>query len=347
VSLNLTTIFNQNPIFIGGPDRCGKTTLQAFLSSHPNIAIPAVGSNFWTYFYGQYGNLSRPENFDRCLAAMLHYKHALYLKPDPVRIRREFWMGEPSYDRLFSLFHQHFAEREGKPRWGDQTGLVERYADPIFAAYRRAKMIHMVRDPRDRYEASLAMWPNGKGKVGGATARWFYSVYWARRNLKRYPDRYMIVHYEALVRQPELVLRNVCAFLEEEYLPSMLNMDGSVGHREKLRQAGSPPSSPAFLTTDFIGRYRETVPKTEIAFMQSLARPQMTYFGYKPDALKFSPKERVHFTFVDLPLNLLRMGSWLAQELIQHRFPGHWGRKPSAHMIVGPRRPGNSRVKTI
>src|SRR5512133_1603979 len=49
--LNKVTI-ERGPIFIGGPDRCGKTTLQAFLSSHPNIAIPAVGSNFWTYFYG-------------------------------------------------------------------------------------------------------------------------------------------------------------------------------------------------------------------------------------------------------------------------------------------------------
>jgi hypothetical protein len=111
----------RGPIFIGGPDRCGKTTLQAFLSSHPNIAIPAVGSNYWTYFYGQYGDLSKPENFKRCLDAMLKYKHALFLKPDADRIRREFWEGEPTYARLFALFHQHYAEREGKPV-GDQTG---------------------------------------------------------------------------------------------------------------------------------------------------------------------------------------------------------------------------------
>ena len=44
------------PIYIGGLDRCGKTTMRAFLVSHPNIAIPAVGSNMWTYFYGQFGD---------------------------------------------------------------------------------------------------------------------------------------------------------------------------------------------------------------------------------------------------------------------------------------------------
>ena len=58
------------PIFIGGPDRCGKTTLQAFLSSHPNIAIPAVGSNLWSYFYDQYGDLHSQANFERCLDAL-------------------------------------------------------------------------------------------------------------------------------------------------------------------------------------------------------------------------------------------------------------------------------------
>jgi hypothetical protein len=78
------------PIFIGGPDRCGKTTLRAFLVSHPRISIPAVGSNMWTYFYGQYGDLSQKDNFERCLQAMLQYKHVHLLRPDPERIRREF-----------------------------------------------------------------------------------------------------------------------------------------------------------------------------------------------------------------------------------------------------------------
>ena len=37
--------------------------------------------------------------------------------------RREFAQGPATYERLFALFLVHFAEREGKPRWGAQTGL--------------------------------------------------------------------------------------------------------------------------------------------------------------------------------------------------------------------------------
>lgn len=225
------------PIIIGGPDRCGKTLMRSLLVAHPNIAIPEVGSNMWTYFYGRYGDLGLPANFERCVGAMLRYKHVRLLQPDSGRIRREFWEGEPTYARLFALFHQHYAEKQGKPRWGDQTGLVERYADPLFTAYPTAKMIYMVRDPRDRYEASLALWPNGKGRVGAATARWVYSVRLAQRNQKRYLGRYMVVKYETLVREPEATLREVCAFLGEDYLPAMLTLDCAPRYRGEGRQS--------------------------------------------------------------------------------------------------------------
>ena len=252
---------DRGPIIIGGPDRCGKTLIRSVLAAHPNIAIPDVGSNMWTYFYGQFGDLGRSVNFERCLAAMLRYKHVRFLKPDANRIRREFRQGQPTYGRLFALFHEHYAERQGKPRWGDQTGLVERYADAVFAAYPTAKMIHMVRDPRDRYEASLARWPNGKGRTGGATARWLYSVGLAKRNQKRYPDRYWVVQYETLVRQPEVTVRAACAFLGEQYTPAMLTLEAASKFRN---QAVHPPDGShegSGISTAFVGRFRSAVPE--------------------------------------------------------------------------------------
>ncbi len=320
------------PIFIGGPDRCGKTTMRAFLVSHPRISIPAVGSNMWTYFYRQYGDLARPANFERCLEAMLHYKHVRFLKPDPERICREFQQGPPTYARLFALFQQHHAEREGKPRWGDQTGLIERYADKVFAAYPGARMIHMLRDPRDRYEASLALWPDGKGRAGGAAARWLYSAELAGRNQQRYPDRYLIVHFEALIRRPEPILRQICHLLGEEYVPDMLVMAGAPDHREKLTRGRQVPADACPLSEAFTGRYRQGVPKLEIAFIQHIAGRQMARHGYTLDALHLTTAERLRYRLAGWPLNLARMGTWLAVEWVQHHLPGRFGRRPSAKM---------------
>jgi hypothetical protein len=324
----------KGPIFIGGPDRCGKTTLRAFLASHPNIAIPDVGSNMWTYFFGQYGDLGKAQNFEHCLAAMVHYKHVAFLKPDADRIRREFWQGPPTYARLFELFLLHYAERMEKPRWGVQTGLVERYADHIFAAYPGARMLHMVRDPRDRYEASLTLWPDGKGRAGGATTRWLYSVRLAQRNERLYSGQYRIVRFESLVLQPEQTLREVCAFLGEDYQPGMLKMTGAPKHRDRLTQGAGQESDQAPLSPAFIGRFRQGVPKHEIAFMQMFAGRQMIAFDYKLEELDFSAGDWLRFVLREYPLNLARMIAWQSRESIQHRFPAYFGRRPRSQMVL-------------
>lgn len=335
----------RGPIYIGGPDRCGKTTMRAFLASHPNIAIPAVGSNMWTYFYGQYGNLGQVDNFERCLDDLLHYKHVRFLKPDPDRIRREFRQGSPTYARLFALFLIHYAEREGKPRWGAQTGLIERYADHLFSAYPGLKIIHMTRDPRDRYEASLALWPNGKGRVGGATARWLYSMGLAKRNQQRYPDQYKVVRFESMVARPEETLRDVCHFLNEEYRPEMLTMAGAPKHRNRLNQGADVGPMKAPVSTDFIGLYRQRIPRLEIAFMQLYAAREMLASDYVLEPIRFSIGDWVHFWLVDWPLNLGRMVAWRSWEAIQHNFPAVLGRKPGQRMRVSPHRSVPSKPK--
>lgn len=323
------------PIYIGGLDRTGKTTMRAFLASHPKIAIPEVGSNMWTYFYGQFGDLRKSENFERCLEAMLRYKHVKFLDPDPHRIRREFSEGPLTYARLFSLFLIHYAEREGKPRWGAQTGLIERYADRLFEAYPGLKIIHMIRDPRDRYEASLALWPGGRGRAGGATARWTYSIRLSERNLSRYPTDYMIVRFEDMVLHTEATLRQVCEFLGETFRPELLAMPGAAERRKKLMRrskkrgcAGNP------LSSEFIGRFRAAVPRRELAFVQLHAGRKMQAYGYSPYPLDLSIREWVLFATFDWPNQLARMVAWKGVEALQQRFPAHVGRKPARRMVI-------------
>lgn len=326
-------MIDASPIFIGGPDRCGKTTLRACLVSHPRISIPAVGSNMWSYFYGQYGDLAREENLERCLAALLRYKHVRFLDPDPARIRREFAAGPRTYGRLFALIHRHHAEREGKPRWGDQTGLIERYADVIFAEFPDARMIHLLRDPRDRYHASLELWPDGKGRAGGATARWLYSARLARRNQPRYPGRYLTIRFEDLVRRPEETLRAVCDFIGEAYTPAMPAMDGAPEYREKRSHGRDLQPGESPLSDEFIGLYRRTIPPRELAFMQRLAAREMALFGYAPDALHLTGDDRLRLA-IDYPANLARMAAWRSLEALQQSLPSIFGRSPGGNMIL-------------
>jgi hypothetical protein len=305
----------RGPILIGGLDRSGKTLLRLSLSAHPNIAM-SRRTYMWTHFYGRYGDLKKTANFERCLAAMLKHKPMRALQPDAERIRREFAQGEPTYARLFAIFHGHYAERVGKPRWGDQLGFIERYADPIFAAYPGARMIHMVRDPRDQYAAATPPAERRAGKAGAAVARWRSSLALAERNQRRYPDRYKIVRYEVLVGNCERALRDICAFVGEAFVPEMLTLEGAMRFGEERgdadeTRAGSPaPLAPR-----------------EMAFIERFAAREMASLAYPPIPVRLARAERLAYALVDWPINLARAAAWEVLEALQHRTPPQVGRR--------------------
>jgi len=321
------------PIFIGGLDRCGKTLLRGMLVSHPNISIPTVGSNYWTLFYRRYGDLSVEANFEKCLNDLMHYTHVQVLKPDVKQIRQEFSQGRRTYARLFELLNQQYAEREGKSRWGDQTGMIEGYANEIFAAYPGSKMIHVIRDPRDRYEASLALHPKGRARAGGATARWIYTTNMAKKNAKRYLDRYLLVYYEKMVTEPEATIKEVCDFLGENYVPSMITLEGAPEFIRKTPGDLKKNISGTPVYTDFIGRYRNAIPKAEIAYMQWVVGSEMRRHGYTLDQISFNLREGINYFFSTIPANFTRMVTWLVGEFFQRKFPGSFGRRPPKDKI--------------
>ena len=323
-------------VYVGGLDRSGKTTMSAYLTSHSRIAIPPVGSNMWTYFYRQYGNLAHARNLDRCLTALLSYKHVKFLKPDVARVRREFVEGPPTYARLFQLFLGHYAEREGKARWGAQTGLIERYIPELIEAYEGVRIVHMLRDPRDRYLASLELWPEGKGRAGGAIARWQYSTRLAERYAARYPAQFLIVRFEDLITSTEPTLRLVCAFLREDFEPEMLEMAGAPRHRDRLADAAARHPDGEMLSTEHIGRFRGRVPSAELAFMQLRAGRRMRRHRYQLERIRLTARGRVHFVLVDWPSQMLRLAAWRGVEALRQRFPYVVGRKPGRRMIVDP-----------
>jgi hypothetical protein len=305
----------KGPVFVGGINRSGKTLLAALLSLHPNIAIPAVGPNMWTYFYHRFGNLSWNDNLDRCLAAMMSYTHIRRLNPDLERIHREFLQGKPTYARLFALFLSHYAEQTGKFRWGDQSNRLERYADDIFNAYPAAKIIHIIRDPRDRYEAHIAQYPRQKGKLVKSIASWLISAYLAKHNKQRHPEGYKIVRYETLVNYPEATLRDISAFLNEDYSPAMLAVDQAPGFIQK--HGG--------VTSTYIGRFRLAMSERELALMQTCARENMTFNNYPLEEVHLSLYQWLLFYLITLPASKVYIITWVIFQLLRHKLPVQFG----------------------
>jgi hypothetical protein len=306
------------PIYIAGLERTGTSLIYALLASHPSIAMTRR-TNLWTHFYEQYGDLRDPGNLDRCLDTMMRYKRLLKLEPDPDRLRRDFLAGEPTYGRLFALLEEQYAERLGTPRWGDKSLNQERFADQIFQAYPGARILHMMRDPRDRFASSKTRWKVRRGGVGAGAAEWLASARLAIRNRARHPDEYLVVRYETLAARPEETLGEICGFIDERFAPEMLSMEGAPVFREKGSNSSYGRREPGVISTDSIGRFRQVLSARQIAFIQRVARVEMSVFEYGPEPVRLVAAQRMRFAFGDVPLESARLLAWRAREAIRER----------------------------
>lgn len=297
------------PIIVTGPDRSGTTLMFALLASHPRISM-SRRTNMWRWFFGRFGDLAQPENLQQCLEVMLRYHRLAQLEPDPDRIVREFLAGEPSYGRLFGLFHEHHAEKLGKPRWGDKSLHTEHFAGQILQDFPRAKIIHMMRDPRDRQASVSRRYATRRKGIGAITGRWILSTRRGERNLQLRPDNYMIVRYEDLARFPGETLVDVCDFIDEDYDPAMLAMHGAPQHGDE-GNSSFERIEPGVISTGSIGRWRSVLSPREIASIQAMTRGRMRANGYRLESMSMSLADRVRFGFGQLPYDTARMVGWL------------------------------------
>lgn len=287
------------PIFIGGLSYSGKTQLRLMLNGHPRLAITRR-TKMWTRYFERFGDLAYDANFDRCLEAMLRSKAVQELQPDVSRIRRAFRQGPATYPRLFACFHAQAAAAHGKPRWGDQMGGLEEFAEIVFDAFPDAHMIHMMRDPRTRFVATGGSSQGRWGKLGRETALWRQSARLARRNQAHWLDRYRVFRFEDLREHTELTLRAICAFLQEEFHPAMM--------------PGLSPSGPdanLWERSDEIEQQAgEALSPRERAYIEREAAHEMQALGYQPDPIAISVADRVLLETVVRPFNIIGAATW-------------------------------------
>lgn len=290
----------EQPIVICGLDRTGKTALRVALGAHPSLAM-ARRLDLWTAMYGRFGDLTDDRNARRLADALIGNRHLVHQLVDPNRLVDRILSGPRSYASAFAEIGTQLAERAGKLRWGEQAALAERQADPIFAAFPEARMIHVLRDPRDRF-AAIARSASRRGGVAPATGAWRESVALAERNERRHPGRYLVLRIEDLLARPEATLREACDFAELPFLPSMAEAARAIpGAGKDGDEIGT-------------GIFRDILSGRQVAFIQARAGGQMASRGYIPIPVRLSGIDRVRYWALDTPLNWATALVWAARE---------------------------------
>ncbi|HEY8467828.1 MAG TPA: sulfotransferase [Solirubrobacterales bacterium] len=223
--------------FVVGVGRSGTTLLRLMLDAHPQLVIPPE-THFLPDLIDAAGRGAGAEQLARIAAESRHWGDLGIAAPDfEARLR----MAGTRPDRAARAFFELYAERHGKPRWGDKTpGYVKRMAI-IGRALPEARFIHLIRDGRD---VALSRRRRGMGAerpMAETAAKWRDRILAARRQARRLRGRYMELRYEDLVAEPEPSLRRVCEFIELPYDPEMLRYHERAQERLREMNRDLPP----------------------------------------------------------------------------------------------------------
>ncbi len=142
------------PIFIAGLQRSGTSLMRGIIGSHPTVAIFQWDLPLWTSFYDRYKYKNLDDVTIWCQLIQEILSHTKVQEASIILDRNAIFKAVDGESHvacgvIFEHILRQYATQVGRPRWGLKTPNNEFYAEAIFKAYPNAKMIHMIRDPRD------------------------------------------------------------------------------------------------------------------------------------------------------------------------------------------------------
>lgn len=284
---------SDRPIFVVGCPRSGTTMLSLMIHAHPRLAMPPE-SRFLIKTWRKrerFGDLSTEQQrvalAKSCVRAGSKLRDlGLY----PRETMQAILAAPPTIGSAFGTIFKMFADKHGAARWGDKRPAYYQEVDVLLRLFPDAQIVHIVRDGRANV-ASLKRMPWWPYDSIGSMATWSQAEYCSRRNTKRLPpDVFHVIRYESLVADPEPVLRELCAFLEEDFVPAMLEPsqvrdvvpEKKVWH-ENLKQS---------VNTDRVESWRQGLEPWELGLMETVLRRKLQRWGYpiSGDGRRPSPK---------------------------------------------------------
>jgi hypothetical protein len=246
----MTTTTPSDPVFVFGALRSGTTVFHLMLDAHPRIANPGEVDFLFDHLQR---DATRQDGWRYDVAA---------LRED--RIFRNHDIDLPDgLDGLALLAHMIACLRPDAS--GALTLNVHRNADRIAQALPKARIIHLVRDPRDVARSSIGMGWAGTSYYG--VAHWVRTEEgWDRAGIP--PDRVLTVKFETLIAEVEAELSRICSFLGVPFDPAMLDYHHG---------SNFGPPDPAITFA-----WKRKASAREIALIEGRAGALMVARGYDP-----------------------------------------------------------------
>ncbi|MET0423831.1 MAG: sulfotransferase [Actinoplanes sp.] len=274
---------SDRPIFVVGCPRSGTTMLQLMLHAHPRIAIPPetrflLDAYRRRHEFGDLTDAGRRRELAHWITGTPQFGD---LGLDPAAVADAIVAAPPTLGSGLGTVFRLYADRFGKPRWGDKRPAYLRHVPQLRRLFPDAQFINIMRDGRDCV-ASLKETPWRPPDFGELIDHWARSADASMRAEREYgPDVYHQVRYEDLVADPEKYLRAVCRFLGEDYDPAMARPD-EVARVAVPSYKKWHTRTHAAVGTDRVSSWPERLTPAEVEECEAVFGSRLARFGYQP-----------------------------------------------------------------
>lgn len=275
-----------DPIFIIGTERSGSNLLRLILNAHPDIAVPHP-PHVMAYFgpiEKCYGDLTREANFRRLTKDVVAHIRG-HIHPWEVSLDVDALVRDVRPRSLFGLYaalYEQWMTAAGKSRWGCKSTFMIHYVDRILTQYPGARLIWLVRDPRD-----VAL--SSRESVFNPFHPYYTAQLWTQQQelgLKleaSLPKSNLLrVTYEDLITDPRGTVERICQFIKVSFDPCMLRFFETKDARTSAGLAQDWQNTAMPILSGNANKFLSRMTADEIATIETVAGNTMRKLAYEP-----------------------------------------------------------------
>ncbi len=208
--------------FVVGIWRSGTTMLREVLDMSPEV------KSFPEHFV-LLNHLEQANNFDekqkmKMLESIIADQDFLHFaKPNIERLKSNFLLADNFEEAIHATYQSCLSIDENPSILIDKNPIYSYYLPQIMSHFPNSKFIWMLREPKDNCISRAKHKIQHFANYSYLASWWNYTNQLIAKQAAKYPERFLMVHYDAMCEQPEQYTKRICEFLNIPYDIEMLN----------------------------------------------------------------------------------------------------------------------------